>query len=476
MTIRVLVADDDNAQRFMLEELMKREGYDVVSARDGVEAVAKVREEDFDLAILDIKMPRMDGIQALREIHSIRPHLIVVMVTAYGTTETALQAVKEGAYDYFTKPYNVDELRLVVRRAIEKQRLRQQIFALETQLREKVALDRIVGQSPQMQQVFDLIRKVVSNDVTVLITGESGTGKELVAQAIHFHSARRDFPFLGINCAAIPESLLESELFGHERGAFTGAVSTRKGLFETAQGGTVFLDEIGDMSLPLQSKLLRVLQEKKIMRVGGTTPIPVDVRIIAATNQNLAERVRKKEFREDLYFRLNVIPIHLPPLRERKGDIPLLVHHFIGIYNPRLNRDIHGVTPGAMELLENYPWPGNVRELENVVQRAMILATGNTITEEDLPLNVRSGPIAFPAQAGQLPDDTERILEDFSIPLQEKVNLLTEQLEKKVILAALQRTNFKRQEAADLLGISRKSLHNKMVKYRLFEPDSTEAE
>lgn len=474
MTVRILVAEDDEAQRFMLSEALSREGYEVVCARDGAEAVERVRTEDFDVALMDIRMPRLDGIEALRQIRSMRPELLVIMITAFGSQDVAMRAIREGAYDYFTKPFNLDELRLVVRRAVEKNALRRQLTALEHQLRDRLSFDRLIGQSAPMQRVFDLVRKVVTSDVTVLITGESGTGKELVAQAIHYHSARRAKPFVSVNCAAIPENLLESELFGHERGAFTGAVGTKLGQIEIANGGTVFLDEIGDMSLALQAKLLRVLQEREIVRVGGTKPIRVDIRVIAATNRDLTQLVKEKKFREDLYFRLNVVPIALPPLRERTGDIPLLVDHFIRVYNPRLNKAITGVEPAALEMMERYAWPGNVRELENTIQRAMILATGSTITVEDLPAAIREGGHGREGSnvwLEPLANDSAKmraLIEDFSLPLQEKIERLTEELEKKLIVAALKKANFRRQETADLLGISRKSLHNKMVKYNLF--------
>ncbi|MCX7625483.1 MAG: sigma-54 dependent transcriptional regulator [Candidatus Sumerlaeaceae bacterium] len=474
MTVRILIAEDDQSQRFMLSETLSREGYEVVCATDGVEAIERVRAEDFDVALLDIRMPRLDGLDALRQIHSMRPELLVIMITAFGSQESAMRAMKEGAYDYFTKPFNLDELRLVVRRAVEKSALRRQLASLENQLRDRLSFDRLIGQSPPMQRVYELIRKVVATDVTVLITGESGTGKELVAQAIHYHSARKNKPFVSVNCAAIPETLLESELFGYERGAFTGAVGTKLGQFEIANGGTVFLDEIGDMSLALQAKLLRVLQEREIVRVGATKPIRVDIRIIAATNRDLTELVAAKKFREDLFFRLNVIPVSLPPLRERRGDIPLLVNHFISVYNPRLNKAITSIEPAALELLERYPWPGNVRELENVIQRAMILATGSTITVEDLPSVIFQRRSSHAKNGDWLTDlagdsDTMKaLLEDFSLPLQEKVERLTEELEKRIITAALRKANFHRQETADLLKISRKSLHNKMVKYNLF--------
>jgi nitrogen regulation protein NR(I) len=480
VTTRILIAEDDQAQRFMLTEALSREGYETVAARDGAEAVEQVRTGDFDVVLLDIRMPRMDGLEALRQIHGMRPDLPVIILTAYGSSDIALRAIKEGAYDYFTKPANLDELRFVVRRAAEKRELQRQLQRLEHQLRERLSFDRLVGQSEAMQRIFDLLRKVVTTDVTVLVTGESGTGKELVAQAIHYHSARQKKPFVSVNCAAIPETLLESELFGYERGAFTGATGTKLGQFEIANGGTIFLDEIGDMSLALQSKLLRVLQEREIVRIGGTKPIRVDIRVIAATNRNLAELVARGAFREDLFYRLNVVPIALPPLRERTGDIPLLVHHFLKVYNPRLNKNITGVTHSAMEVMERYPWPGNVRELENVILRAMTLATDCVITEADLPPNLferQSPSLSHKLGNGLELGNLQASFEDFSIPLQEKIERLTEQLEKHIIIAALKKANFRRQETADLLGISRKSLHNKMVKYNLFglQNDATTA-
>ena len=471
---RILIAEDDSAQRYMLEQVMIREGYETVCVANGAEAIERVRNEEFDVVLLDIRMPQVDGIEALRQIHAMRPDLLVIMITAFGSSQIAIQCMKEGAYDYFTKPFDLEELRLVVRRAVEKSALKRQIQVLEDQLHERLSLDRLIGKSVGMQKVYELIDKVLSSDVTVLITGESGTGKELVAQAIHYHSIRRSKPFVSVNCAAIPETLLESELFGYERGAFTGAVTSKPGQFEIAQGGTVFLDEIADMPLSLQAKLLRVLQEREIVRVGGTKPIKVDIRIIAATNRNLAECVAMRTFREDLFFRLNVVPINLPPLRAREGDIPLLVNHFIKVYNPRLNKNIQGVAPEVMTALENFPWPGNVRELENVIQRAMILADGPVITLRDLPENLRAGKSSTEAtQSSLLADENvDCLIEDFSLPLQEKVEKVTELIEKRAILAALKKANFKRQETADLLGISRKSLHNKMVKYNLFGAES----
>ncbi len=475
---RILIADDEASLRLLMQEVMQREGYRVETAADGEAAVALAREQDFDVTILDVKMPKMDGMAALREIRRLHPGMIVVMITAFESRQVALEAVRQGAYDFFNKPFELDELRVVVRRAVEKKLLQRQISNLEERLRDRLSFDRIIGSSDAMREVYELIERVVTNDVTVLITGESGTGKELVAQAIHYHSARKSKPFVPVNCAAIPENLLESEMFGHERGAFTGAVAMKPGKFEVADGGTVFLDEIGDMPLSLQSKLLRVLQEREVFRVGGTRPMKVDVRLIAATNQDLGAAVDSKAFREDLFFRLNVLPICLPPLRVRHNDVPVLAAHFISVHNPRLNRNIQGIDEDAMRALENYWWPGNVRELENVIQRAMVLSSSTVLSLEALPESVRNAtemPLAVSAAGNQ---SVDALLNDFSISLQEKIEKLSEQLEVRLIRAALERAGFHRQATADLLGISRKSLHNKMVKYNLFtdRADTTESD
>lgn len=456
----ILVADDEQIIRFVLHEALEKEGYVIEEASNGEEAVLKARTFDFDLIILDVKMPRKDGIEALKEIRKLDPGIPVVMITAFGSSDIAMQALKEGAYDYFNKPFDVNEIRIVVKRALEKQRLQKQIERLETQLMQEHRFDRIIGTSPKMQDVFALIRRVVTNDVNVLICGESGTGKELVAQAIHYHSQRSKKPFVKVSCVAIPDTLLESEMFGYERGAFTGAHQTKIGKFELAQGGTFFLDEIGDMPLSLQVKLLRVIQERELERIGGNKTIKVDIRLVACTNRNLVDAVKNQTFREDLYFRINVLPIYLPPLRERKDDIPILVEHFIKYYNQKLGKHVIGVPDGVMRILEEYPWPGNIRELENVIQRAIILSSEETITTDLLPPNIHTEPI--------LPD-ISKITEDFNMPMLDRIQILTEEIEKKMIQAALIKADYHRQETADLLGISRKSLHNKMQKYQLFE-------
>jgi DNA-binding NtrC family response regulator len=405
----------------------------------------------------------MDGMTALREIKRLYPFLPVVMMTAYGSRQMALDCLRGGAFDYFSKPFEVDELRVVVRRALEKHSYMRQIESLQSQLSRETSFDRIIGASKAMKDVFALLRRLVVSDVTVLVYGESGTGKELIAQAIHYNSARKDGPFVSINCAAIPENLLESELFGHERGAFTGAIAQKPGRFELANGGTIFLDEIGEMPAALQAKLLRVLQERVIERVGGTRPLSVDLRVVAATNRRLQQEVDEGRFREDLYFRLNVVPVMLPPLRDRLEDIELLAHHFVRVYNQKFQRHLKGFTQEAMELLKAYAWPGNVRELENSIQRAIILSSGESISRDDLPANIYQSE---GVRELNLPDE-----EDFSIPLQDKIAAISDRYEKAYIVAALQHAHYHRQETANLLGISRKSLHNKMLKYELFDSD-----
>ena len=457
---RVLVADDEKVIRFVIREALEKQGYLVEEASDGEEVILKSRSNSFDLVILDIKMPKMEGLEVLREIRKIDPGIPVVMITAYGNTQIAMEALKEGAYDYFVKPFDVGEIRIVVKRALEKRRLQTQIERLETQLLQEHRFDKIIGTSARMQEVFALIRKVITNDVTVLICGESGTGKELVAQAVHYNSYRAKKPFVKVSCVAIPETLLESEMFGHEKGAFTGAHQMKPGKFEMAQGGTLFLDEIGDMPLNLQVKLLRVIQERELERIGGTKTIKVDIRLIACTNKDLTQGIQDQTFREDLYFRINVLPIFLPPLRERREDIPILLDHFIKYFNMKLGKQVRDVTNDVMKILMEYRWPGNIREMENVIQRAIILSSGDTITPNLLPPNIHSAP---PLR------DLSEFTRDFSVPMPDRIQSITENLEEQMIRSALKESNYHRQETADLLGISRKSLHNKMQKYKLFE-------
>ena len=475
---RVLIADDEESLRFVLRELLAREGFEVDEAADGAEAVERAQSYSYELYLLDMKMPRMDGLTALREIRRLHPDALAVMITAFGSQVMAIEALKAGAYDYFTKPFNIEELRIILTRAMEKQNLMRRVVQLERQLSDPQRFGTMVGGCDVMRLVFEMIRRVAVHDVTVLITGESGTGKELVARAIHEHSPRAGGPFVAVNCAAIPEPLLESELFGHERGAFTGAVSARPGQFEAASGGTIFLDEIGEMPLALQAKLLRTLQERQVQRVGANTPRPIDIRVLTATNRDLGEMVRSGAFREDLYFRVNVVQLRLPPLRERLGDLPALVQYFIGEFNSRFGKRIEGLTPEAMTLMESYRWPGNIRELENTLQRAMVMAMGQIIDAAALPGELRGEdgagePCAMALRAPGGTSSTAHASQDaetdLSRPLADQVERVVEREEKRLIQAALARMNSRRQETADLLGISRKSLHNKMLKYDLFE-------
>jgi len=492
--VSVLVADDEASMRFMLGQLLGKEGYTVKEAKDGLEAVEMATNEDFDVIILDLKMPRLSGMEALERIRQVRPHTPLLVITAHGSAPIAQQAIAAGAYDYFSKPLENAELRIVVKRALERRTLQRQIESLgqqgqllqkqvetletelgslEARLKGTKQFDNLIGRSPTMLDLYGLIQQVAPRDVTVLILGESGTGKELVAQAIVNHSPRRAMPFIKVNCAAIPEMLLESELFGHERGAFTGAVLTKPGKFELADKGTIFLDEIGELPASLQVKLLRVLQEREFERVGGTKPIKVDLRVIAATNADLVQKVAEGQFREDLYFRLNVIPLTLPPLRNRLEDLPLLMDYFIRFYSKQFGKTITGVSPEVLELFLNYPWPGNVRELENVIQHACILTQEAEIGPQSLPADLRvpRHPPGLEADAA----DADRsfgppgLLDNPSLTMLQKIEILASQAEKELILRALAQCNARRQAAADLLGISRKSLHNKMVRYGLMD-------
>jgi two-component system response regulator AtoC len=460
---KILVVEDDASMGFFLSEAMRKEGYQVDVVASGEEALDKIGHDRFNLVILDLRLPSMDGMEVLANIKVTNPELVVIMITAHGSKDTAIEAIRKGAYDYFTKPFDINEMRVVVKRALERGRLQDELRQLKETVEKRRGFYNIVGKSKGMRDVFDMAETVFYNDVTVLITGESGTGKELIAEAIHYSSPRRAKPFVKLNCVAIPETLLESELFGYERGAFTGATRQKLGKFELANHGTLLLDEIGDMSLTTQAKLLRVLQEKEVERVGGVAPIKVDVRIIASTNQDLAQLVKAQRFREDLYFRLNVLPIHIPPLRDRGEDIPLLVNHFIDLSNTQFHKDIERFSDDAMELLINYSWPGNVRELEHVVQRAVILSKEPVIQEWSLPTEIRG-------RRREAFFDMEKLERDLS--LNEKVEILISEAEKKFIVQALDEVGWKREKAASLLQISVKTLYNKMNKYGLLDQSS----
>lgn len=384
MRRRVLVVDDEENIRSLIRQILEREGFQVEVASDGPSALKKATEEDFDLILLDVRIPQLDGMSVLREIRAVDPDAVVMIVTGYGSIEQALEAVRLGAYDYVPKPFKRDELLLRIRRALDYHALREENRKLHEELRQTFKFEGIIGTSPKMQEALRIAAAVAPTDATVLIYGETGTGKEILARSIHYQSHRAQGPFVAINCGSIPETLLETELFGHEKGAFTGAHTSRIGKFEAADGGTIFLDEVGDMSPAMQVKLLRVLQEKTIERVGGVRPVKVNVRVIAATNRDLRAAIREGSFREDLFYRLNVVPIHLPPLRERPEDIPILAQHFLERFKERYRKNIRAITPQAIRKLRRHLWPGNVRELEYAIERAVILAQGEEITAQDL--------------------------------------------------------------------------------------------
>ncbi|AVX29937.1 sigma-54 dependent transcriptional regulator [Carboxydocella sp. ULO1] len=446
--MNILIVDDEDSVLDFLEEVLEEEGYKVFKAVNGQLALELINKHQISVVLMDIKMPGLSGFDILKKIQNENKNINVILMTAYSTTELAIQAMKLGAFDYIVKPFNIEELLLIIKKALEMQQLASEIKELRLQLEQVYQPETIIGNSSAMQEVYKIIGKVANTNATVLITGESGTGKELVAKAIHFNSNRHNGPFIKVNCAALPENLLESELFGHERGAFTGAVSKKYGLFELANNGSIFLDEIGEISLPIQAKLLRVLQEKEIQRVGGTESIKIDVRIIAATNKNLERMIKEGSFREDLYFRLNVIPIFLPPLRERKEDIPQLVQYFLNKYSIEFNKKIKGISNDALRILQNYDWPGNIRELENVCERAVIMTQSNIILPEHLPINLTDFEIE----------------NDFKhLPLKE----IIADIEKKIILKVLEETNWNRTLAAKKLGLNRRSLYAKMKEHKL---------
>jgi len=400
---KILIVDDEQLIRWSLEKHLQKQGYEVVTAGSGEDALKLAKEESPDLMLLDIQLPGMNGIEVLEKVKEFEEEVIVIMVTALGVLETAVKAMRLGAFDYINKPFNLDELSIIVKKALETRELRREVAHLRSEQTNKYGIDNIIGDSKHMGAVKEMIRKIAQSDAsTVLIQGESGTGKELVAKAIHYESARADKPFMAINCAAMPETLLESELMGHEKGSFTDAKTQKKGLFEIADGGTIFLDEIGDMDLGMQAKLLRVLEERSFRRVGGTRDIAVDVRIVSATNKDLLKAIEEKEFRNDLYYRIQVIPIYLPPLRERKEDILSLAGHFIQYYNKEFGKTVKGVSKMAEKFLVEYSWPGNTREVKNVIERAIILESDETLLLEHLPLEIvnktggaASGPVGF---------------------------------------------------------------------------------
>ncbi|UCE35575.1 MAG: sigma-54-dependent Fis family transcriptional regulator [Deltaproteobacteria bacterium] len=445
----VLVVDDDPAHRTMLRTLLTGWGYAVVEADDGSAAIEKVHERAFDLVLMDVRMVKVSGLQALAEVKALNPAIPVIIMTAYSSVETAVEALKNGAYDYLTKPLDFDELRLAMERAMDHKELREENRLLRETLGSHLDRRHIIGQSSAMVRILETVAQVAPSEATVLITGESGTGKEMIAGAIHFNSPRKDGPFIKLNCAAITETLLESELFGHEKGAFTGAHRQKEGRFRQAHGGSLFLDEISEMSLSMQVKLLRVLQDREITRVGGEEVIKVDVRIIAATNKDLAREIEAGGFREDLYYRLNVVALEMPPLRERREDIPLLAHHFLEALSRDNRKDIKGFTPQAMDRLIKYDWPGNVRELMNAVERGVVLSRSEYLDEEALSL------ISSDESASREISSGDGANAD--IPLDE--------VEKATILKTLESTGGNKSEAARRLGITRRTLHKRLKLY-----------
>ena len=447
---RILVVDDEANARTALAELLRDEGYQVETAADGFKALPKLDEFDPELVLTDLKMPGLDGLGLMKKAREKDPEQVVVMMTAYGAIDTAVSAMREGAADYLTKPINFEELVLVIDRALERRRLRAEAGQLRQRLSERDRIESIIGSSPPMQEVFKTVLQVAPSRATVLITGDSGTGKELVAAALHQHSPRKNGPFVKLHCAALAETLLESELFGHERGAFTGAVNRREGRFEQAQGGTLFLDEIGDISPAIQVKLLRFLQEHELERVGGNQTIKVDVRVVAATNRDLRLRVREGQFREDLFYRLNVVAIQMPPLCVRGADSALLAMHFLRRYRDENGKSIAGFTDEALEKIGRHDWPGNVRELENAVERAVVVCTGDRIRAEDLAIaRGDSGPSTRP-QGDAIPPIPGSTLAE---------------LEKYAILKALEHTGGSTSRAAEMLGISPRKIQYKLREY-----------
>ena len=447
--MKILIIDDEESMRHMLSIILKKEGYDAVSAESGRQAIKTLEKEDFDFILCDIRMPEMNGMEFLKshQLSAISHQPVVIMMSAYGAIDTAIECMKLGAYDYISKPFKTDEIVLTLKKAEEREKLKNENSKFKHILQAEYDFKNIVADSRQMLDIFELIKKVADYNTTILITGESGTGKELVARAIHYNGIRKDKPFVAVNCGAIPETLIESELFGHVKGAFTDAIKTKTGLFEEADKGTIFLDEIAEIPKDLQVKLLRVLQEGELRKVGDTKSIRIDVRVIAATARNISEEIRKGNFREDLFYRLNVVNINLPPLRERKGDIPILAGHFLKIYSDKFGKPIKGIDKEAMDAISSYQWPGNVRELENVMERAVILEDADVITLKSLPFTKEKPPSLGPHAPGL------------------SIKKAEEAIEKELIKKAIDATGGNKTKAAELLEISHRALLYKIKEY-----------
>ncbi|HDJ22293.1 MAG TPA: sigma-54-dependent Fis family transcriptional regulator, partial [Candidatus Aminicenantes bacterium] len=449
---KILVLDDERSLCELLKVVFQKEGYEVLTTPSAKKAIEIAQGDDIDVVVSDIKLPEMNGLEVLKRLRKIKPELPVLMITAYGTIKEAVEALKMGAYDYIIKPFDVEELKVIVAKALETKRLQDENVRLRKELKDKYSLESMIGKSKKMQEIYSLIEKIAPTETTVLIQGESGTGKEMAARAIHYLSLRREKPFVTINCGALPESLLESELFGHVKGAFTDAVTDKKGMFEVADKGTLFLDEVGEMSPITQVKLLRTLQERKIRRVGGTEEIPIDVRIISATNQDLKKKIKEGFFREDLYYRLNVLSLEMPPLRERKEDIPLLVNHFLQKYCQKLGRGMKRVAPEVYNIFESYPWPGNIRELENVIERVVAIEERETITTSCLPKEL-------------LQPEKREI--DLEIKPGFRLNETIEAITRDYVQKALEMSRGKLKEAAELLGVNYRSIRYLVDKFDL---------
>ncbi len=460
-TERILVIDDEKSLCDLLAVVFKKEGYEVKTTPSPNQGLELVKNESFDLLISDIKLPELSGMEVLRKVRKMQPELPVIMITAYGTIKEAVEALKIGALDYIIKPFDVDELKILVAKGLERRRLEEENIRLRRELADRYSFENMIGKSKKMEEVYGLIEKIAPTDTTVLIRGESGTGKEMAARAVHLLSHRRERPFVSINCGALPENLLESELFGHVRGSFTGAVSDKKGMFEVAHKGTLFLDEVGEMSPMTQVKLLRALQDKKIRRVGGTSEISIDVRIIAATNQDLKKNIAKGTFRDDLYYRLNVISFEMPPLREKKEDIPVLVNHFLKKHCDKMGRKLKRLAPEVFQVFENYHWPGNIRELENVIERVVAIEERETITQGCLPEELLS-PSRREVDLNLYP----------GFNLTETIDSITQEY----LYEALERSRGNLKEAASLLGVNYRQIRYLVDKHGLKQDKEGRAE
>jgi len=457
MKAKILVVDDEESIREFLEIMLKKEGYEITLAEDGQKAKDLLAKKSFDMIISDLQMPQVTGIELLKHVKESYPDTVFMLITAFGTTETAVEAMKMGAYDYLTKPFKIDEVRLNIQNALRSKNLEVENRSLKKELTKEYSFQNVVGNSQAMHQIFDLIKRVSMAPTNVLVTGESGTGKEVVAKAIHYNGPLKDKPFITVNCGAIPENLMESEMFGHKKGSFTGAVVDKAGLFEVADGGTLFLDEVGELPLAIQVKLLRAIQERIIRRVGGTEDMKVDVRIIAATNRNLEEMVTKGSFRQDLYYRLNVINIKTPSLRDRKEDIPLLANHFLKKYNERLNKNIGAISAEVMEIIQKYDYPGNVRELENLIERTVALEGGATILPESLPPMVNTNTGRKLASSNEIEIGAEGI----------DLDKVMGQIEKELLVKAIHAAGGVKKKASKLLHITFRSMRYRIEKYNL---------